>query len=65
MEEFYCNEEGSENAAENPYGIGSSSGTGNDKTENTNNNTLVTEEGLEVKEDLFAAEDLGDLDDDE
>jgi len=52
-----------ENISENPYEEGSSS-TSNNKTENVTT-TLVTEEGLEVKEDLFAAEDLNDLDEDE
>jgi len=60
-------EEDRENAAENPYGEGSSSSVSNDKIENTCNNstTLITEEGLEVKEELFAAEDLDELDDDD
>lgn len=54
-----------ENVAENPYEEGcSSSSTSNNKTENTTT-TLVTEEGLEVKEDLFAAEDLDDLDEED
>ncbi|RIA93096.1 hypothetical protein C1645_690990 [Glomus cerebriforme] len=57
-------EDGKENIAENPYEEGSSNSTSNNKVENTTT-TLVTEEGLEVKEDLFAAEDLEDLDDDD
>jgi len=58
-------EEDGENIAENPYEEGSSSSsTSNNKTESTTT-TLVTEEGLEVKEDLFAAEDLNDFDEEE
>ncbi|CAG8540292.1 13354_t:CDS:2 [Funneliformis caledonium] len=56
-----------ENTSENPYGEGSCSGVSNGKTEITNNNStiLITEEGLEVKEDLFAEEDLDDFDEEE
>jgi len=58
-------EEDGENIAENPYEEGSSSSsTSNNKTESTTT-TLVTEEGLEVKEDLFAAEDLNDFDEED
>lgn len=66
-EQSQLNEDDGENPTENPYEEGSSSGTSNNKTEYTENNstTLVTEEGLEVKEDLFAAEDLDDLDDED
>ncbi|GBB95577.1 hypothetical protein RclHR1_02570011 [Rhizophagus clarus] len=56
--------DGGDNVAENPYEEGCSSSTSNNKTENKTT-TLVTEEGLEVKEDLFAAEDLDDLDEED
>ncbi|CAG8440789.1 16007_t:CDS:2 [Acaulospora morrowiae] len=53
--------------SENPYGEGSSSiNKGDyDKIDNPDDTPLVTADGVEVKEELFAEEDLDDLDDEE